>query len=112
MLIESSALYAVVFLLYIGPWGANSNISDFFFPVLVETQVIAPFLIILRVANRRALTSSTIVSGNVDSIQFRKSTNCNGTLPDDDPTNSTGIHGLTHDEPGIEVETPLAAVPS
>lgn len=39
MLIESSALYAVVFLLYIGPWGANSNISDFFFPILAETQV-------------------------------------------------------------------------
>lgn len=39
MLIESSALYAASFLLYIGPWGANSNVSDIFFPLLAETQV-------------------------------------------------------------------------
>jgi hypothetical protein len=39
MLIESSALYAASFLLYIGPWGANSDISDIFFPILAEIQV-------------------------------------------------------------------------
>ena len=39
MLIESSALYAASFLLYIGPWGADSNISDIFFPLLAGTQV-------------------------------------------------------------------------
>lgn len=41
MLIESSALYAASFLLYIGPWGANSNIANIFFPILAETQVCA-----------------------------------------------------------------------
>ena len=39
MLIESSALYAASFILYIGPWGANSDISDVFFSLLVDTQV-------------------------------------------------------------------------
>jgi hypothetical protein len=39
MLIESSALYAASFLLYIGPWGANSNVVNIFFPILAGTQV-------------------------------------------------------------------------
>ena len=34
-------------------------------------QVIAPFLITLRVANRRALSSEVIVSGNTNSLHFR-----------------------------------------
>jgi hypothetical protein len=36
-----------------------------------DVQVIAPFLIILLVASRRALTSAMIASGNVDSIHFK-----------------------------------------
>lgn len=44
MLIESSAIYAASFLLYIGPWGANSSVSDIFFPLLAETQVRASSL--------------------------------------------------------------------
>jgi len=39
MLIESSALYAVNSLLFIGPWGAGSHIADIFVPILAETQV-------------------------------------------------------------------------
>jgi hypothetical protein len=39
VLIESCALYAVSFLLFIGPWGANSLVEYVFFPVLIETQV-------------------------------------------------------------------------
>ena len=35
-----------------------------------DEQCIAPFLIVLRVANRTALTSN-IVSGNITSIRFR-----------------------------------------
>lgn len=33
-------------------------------------QVISPFLIILRVANRKALTSDTIISGSIGSMHF------------------------------------------
>ena len=39
ILIESSTLHSVSFLLYIVPWAANSAISSIFFPVLVEAQV-------------------------------------------------------------------------
>lgn len=39
VLIESCALYAVSFLLFIGPWGADSGVEYVFFPILIETQV-------------------------------------------------------------------------
>lgn len=39
MLVESCALYAVNFLLFIGAWGAQSHVSDIFFPLLADTQV-------------------------------------------------------------------------
>lgn len=67
-----------------------------------DRQVIAPFLIILRVSNRSALTSDTIISGNVGSMQFEgegESTSGNGTLPDEYSTEGDG-------------GTPVAEVPS
>lgn len=39
VLIESCALYAVTFILFIVPWGAKSRIADIFFPILAEAQV-------------------------------------------------------------------------
>jgi len=39
MLIESSALYAVNSLLFVGTWGAGSGAADIFLPILAETQV-------------------------------------------------------------------------
>ena len=39
MLIESSALYAVTSLLFIGPYAANNYASDIFLPILAEVQV-------------------------------------------------------------------------
>ena len=39
MIIESSALYAVSSLLFIGPWAAKSWIAGVFSPILAETQV-------------------------------------------------------------------------
>lgn len=49
------------------------------------TQVIAPYLIILRVAKRRELTSETI-SGGIDSIRFQSqvTTDGDGSLADED----------------------------
>lgn len=65
--------------------------------------MIAPFLIVLRVADRRALTSETIVTGNIGSIHFRsqgKSTVGNETLPDDHPASSTDTREETSRELG------------
>ena len=39
MLIESSALYAVSSVLFIGPWGADSWVASIFFPILAQNQV-------------------------------------------------------------------------
>ena len=39
MLVEPCALHAMVFLLYIGSWGAHSALQFTFFPILVEVQV-------------------------------------------------------------------------
>ena len=39
MLIESCALYAASYILFIGPWAAGSSISNIFFPILAEAQV-------------------------------------------------------------------------
>jgi hypothetical protein len=82
MLIESSALYAITSLLFIGPYVAHNYASDIFLPVLAQVQVgffilpvgrsqsdpgrskvIAPLLTIRRVATRNALTNTTITSG-------------------------------------------------
>ena len=106
VLIESSALYTISYLLFIGPWGSTNYAEYVFFPALAQIQVsyspalrcleseqsndytkqvVAPFLIILRVFNRSALTSDTIVSGIVDSIHFRGqegSTSADETLSD------------------------------
>ena len=39
MFIESCTLYATTFLLFVGPWCANSWVADVFFPILIEAQV-------------------------------------------------------------------------
>jgi len=39
MLIESSALYAITSLLFVGPYAANDYASDIFLPILAEVQV-------------------------------------------------------------------------
>ncbi|KAF5367780.1 hypothetical protein D9615_010510 [Tricholomella constricta] len=57
MLVESSALYAVSSLLFIGTYGAHNGASTLFLPILSQTQIIAPLLIISRVANQRAYGS-------------------------------------------------------
>ena len=39
MLVESSALYAITSLLFIGPWAAQSWAADIFLPVVAQVQV-------------------------------------------------------------------------
>jgi len=107
ILVESCALYATNYLLFIGAWGAQSHVSDIFFPLLADTQVIATFLIVIRVANRSALTSNTIVSGNMASIQFRsegKSTNGNVALPDEHSVGSMDAYEGALGELGVGIE--------
>ena len=39
MLIESCALYAITYLLFMAPWAAGSSVGNAFFPILAEVQV-------------------------------------------------------------------------
>lgn len=70
LLIESFFLHAVGFILYIVPWAANSPTSSIFFPILVQTQVIAPWLIIIKVANRRASAGDTTSRDFMSSMEI------------------------------------------
>jgi len=72
MVTESSMLYAVFSLLFVIPYGANSHISNIFLPILSQIQIIAPMLIILRVARRRAWDARTASAAPlVSTIEFR-----------------------------------------
>ena len=44
MLVESCALYAATFLLFLVPWWVDSVVADTFWPVLIEVQVCDVFI--------------------------------------------------------------------
>jgi len=102
MLVESCALYAVTFLLFIVPWASDDPVVNIFFPILAETQVIAPFLITLRVANQST-------SGTVGSIHFGsrgRPIGGSGALPAVYPTSSMNGFGKTSgDQHGVGTVT-------
>ena len=134
MLIESYAIYAGVLLVYIISWATNSFVVAlcagcigavqvrvvFTIPdavlVLVSnhgcTQVIAPYLIILRVAKRRAMTSESI-TGTAESIRFRSQGSTDGgvSLPGGDPTNATEVNVEAPGEPSAGNENAIEEVP-
>ena len=59
-----------------------------------EKQVIAPFLIILRLANRTAVTSdSTIGFRTFEPARFEETTGSYGVFPDEGPVGSTDAPG-------------------
>ncbi|KAJ7217070.1 hypothetical protein GGX14DRAFT_300684, partial [Mycena pura] len=59
MLVESSLLYAVTSILFLVPYGLKSDVSNIFIPILIEVQILAPLLIIDRVAKRRGWEKGT-----------------------------------------------------
>jgi len=124
MLIESSALYTVTSSMLIGMWATGSVWAGIILPVQAQIQVcaflqldypdrlpnvmIAPLLIIQRVANRSALTSDTIVSGRTDSFHVRSrgvSTGGSCALPGGYTTYSADERGGDADDHMAVVET-------
>ncbi|THU92338.1 hypothetical protein K435DRAFT_967708 [Dendrothele bispora CBS 962.96] len=73
MLVESSALYAVFSLLFIGTYASGNAASGIFLAILSQAQIIAPLLIIARVATRKAWTAedSLSVNGGQNSSSWR-----------------------------------------
>lgn len=79
-----------------------------------DKQAIAPFLIILRVANRSTLASNTVASGDLDSIRFEsggQSTGDDGTFPDWTLASSTQVGGEAPGDLGVVVESNSQEVP-
>lgn len=108
ILIESCALYAITYLLFMAPWAAGSSVGNAFFPILVEVQVISPYLIILRVANRKAFTGNAVVSGKITSIRFQSQggqMGSNGTHTENHSVGSADTYGKTPDGLGVEITT-------
>ena len=56
MLVESCTLYAIAFVLFIGPWGASSYIDNVVFPLLAEVQVRAVFVCTTISTSRRLIS--------------------------------------------------------
>lgn len=113
-LVESSAPYAVALILYLGPWAANSPATNIFTAVIGDIQVIAPFLITLRVANRRALTNEAISSGNLGSIHFKtgeESTHGEETPSEETPESSAGTDGAAPEVRGVGAGYEIDEVP-
>ena len=71
-------------------------------------QVIAPLLIIQRVADKSALTSDTVVSGHLCSFKAKNRGELTGgsvALPNGNPMDSTDRIGKDSDEHEVGVET-------
>ena len=133
ILVESCALYAVSTLLVLGSLGADDGeapITSFFLHILNQTQVrasllprylkagglmrrrigqvIAPLLIIQRVANKRESMGNTITSRHLSSFEVRSrgmSTGGNFILPGMDPISSLDERGVDFGKLGDRDET-------
>ncbi|KAF9464585.1 hypothetical protein BDZ94DRAFT_1256090 [Collybia nuda] len=73
MLIESSAMYTAVSVLFIVPYGLGSYVSNMFLPNLTVLQILAPLLIILRVAKQRGWDSKT-AGAYTSTLRFQSAT--------------------------------------
>jgi len=114
LLIESCAIYAISFLLYMGPWAVGSSVANLFFTALTGAQTIAPFLLVLRVAKRTALTSDTMVSGAGPSLHFvnkGRSTNGSETLPDVYPMGEVSVDRGAPGQSWVGADATMGDVP-
>jgi hypothetical protein len=72
IIIESAAIYSICSLLYLVPYTLNSPISYAFMQLLGEAQVVAPLLIIYRIALGKAWTTRSTTLMDENSIQLRR----------------------------------------
>ncbi|KAH8101397.1 hypothetical protein BXZ70DRAFT_891760 [Cristinia sonorae] len=79
MLVESAGLYTAFGLAFLIPYAQNLTINIVFFSMLRQIQYIAPLLIILRVAQGRALTRETVFS--MSTVEWRVPTDSSTTAP-------------------------------
>lgn len=70
LIIESSFIYAVNSICFVIPYGLGSHVASIFLPLQALAPVLAPMLIMLRVALRRAWDTKTL-SAPMSSLQFQ-----------------------------------------
>ncbi|KZV68536.1 hypothetical protein PENSPDRAFT_609927 [Peniophora sp. CONT] len=89
MIVESAAIYSAFSLLFLVPFGLNSPISEIFLQSLGQVQISATFLIIFRVAQGKAWSSS--VATQVTTGSSAPSSYPMGTLSFGQRTRSTAV---------------------
>lgn len=107
--IESGSLYAISSLLFIIPWGAKSYVANIFLPVLAQTQVIVPLLIVLQAIGKSSAASDRkqTASGGSGSSGFASQRRPSGNNPPGVYSGSSvNLSGKPHQvRYGIGVET-------
>ncbi|TFK51152.1 hypothetical protein OE88DRAFT_229689 [Heliocybe sulcata] len=93
MIVESAALYSVTGLIFIICYSQNNPAQYPFLTWMGQTESISPLLIILRVAQGRALSEDTRLSETMPTIRFNAAAS----------PGSTAIH--LHDLPGSGIES-------
>ncbi|KAG7451604.1 uncharacterized protein BT62DRAFT_883844 [Guyanagaster necrorhizus] len=70
LVVESSFIYAINSICFVIPYGLGSHVANIFLPLQALAPVLAPMLIMFRVALQQAWDTSTL-SAPVSSLQFR-----------------------------------------
>ncbi|KAL5492800.1 hypothetical protein ACEPAI_4248 [Sanghuangporus weigelae] len=92
MTVESSIFYAVFSLLFLGPYGAKSHVSNVLLRIVSQLQVIAPMLITFRVATRRAWDRSTATAPSTSMKFHTRAASSEDTESTAEAPDATEIH--------------------
>ncbi|KAG0699117.1 hypothetical protein DFH29DRAFT_938111 [Suillus ampliporus] len=98
MIIESAAIYSICSLLYLIPYALNSPIAYAFMQLLGEAQVIAPLLIIYRVAEGKAWTNRSATLMDSNSVQMQRVPGFPKPEPASAPPNRLNVEISFHEE--------------
>ncbi|KAH9834557.1 uncharacterized protein C8Q71DRAFT_859538 [Rhodofomes roseus] len=109
MIVESAAIYSTFALLFIIPFGVNNSIANTFLQALSQVQIIAPLLIIYRVARGKGWTSDTstaVMSGKTRSTTFstRNNTSAKNLSGSYVKAGPNSFMGRATDQKGTDIE--------
>ena len=100
--VESCAIYAALSICFIVPYAMSHHASVIFLSMLSQIQIIAPLLIIHRVATQRALTASSMTTISMERSRTASGTNTHNYL-------MKRIVGTTH-MGGVNITTTIESV--
>ncbi|KZT23603.1 hypothetical protein NEOLEDRAFT_541401 [Neolentinus lepideus HHB14362 ss-1] len=106
MVVESAALYSITGLIFIICYSQNNPAQYAFLTWLGQTESISPLLIILRVAQGRALSLDTRPSDTLPTIRFTTGTSPRNTTIRLRELPSSGAESRAADASQLDLETP------